>query len=167
MQSVSCRCYNRLASLMRFVFSRRFYILLAIGLVPLSLSWNLPVLRTAVIAFDVLLIGAAIVDYFLSRQLPDGFRIRREFEKRFAIGDASKVSLQIENDTHHTFHLQLKDEYPSEMRLDESREADFSIGPRATAEFFYHLTPPRRGNWPATTRSCIPSRCRPSDLRRA
>jgi uncharacterized protein (DUF58 family) len=132
---------------MRFVFSRRFYILLAIGLVPLSLSWNLPILRTAVIAFDVLLIVAAFVDHFLSRQLPDGFRIRREFEKRFAIGDASKVSLQIENNTKQTFHLRLKDEYPSEMRLDESREADFSVGPRSTAEFFYHLTPSRRGKY--------------------
>lgn len=132
---------------MRFVFSRRFYILLAIGLVPLSLSWNLPFLRTAVIAFDLLLIIGAVVDYLISRRLPDGFQIRREFEKRFAIGDSSKVSLQIENATGSTFHLRLKDEYPSEMRLDESREADFSIGLRSTAEFFYHLTPSRRGNY--------------------
>lgn len=132
---------------MRFVFSRRFYFLLAIGLIPLSLSWNLPLLRTAVIAFDVALILAAFADYFYSRHLPDGFRIRREFEKRFAIGDASKVSILIENATSQTFHLKIKDEYPSEMQLDEGREADFSVGPRETAEFFYHLTPSRRGNY--------------------
>lgn len=132
---------------MRFVFSRRFYILLVIGLIPLSLSWNLPFLRTVVIAFDVVMIISAAFDYFISRRLPDGFRIRREFEKRFAIGDRSKVSLQIENTTGSVFHLRLKDEYPSEMRLDEPREADFSIAPRSTAEFFYHLTPSRRGNY--------------------
>ena len=132
---------------MRFVFSRRFYVLLAIGLVPLSLSWNLPFLRTAVIAFDILLIAAAIIDFFISRRLPEGFRIHREFDRRFAIGDAAKVSLHIENDTSRTFHVDLKDEYPAEMTLDESREAEFTIGPRSTAEFYYHLTPPRRGRY--------------------
>ena len=132
---------------MRFVFSRRFYVLLAIGLVPLSLSWNLPFLRTAVISFDILLIAAAIADFLISRRLPNGFRIHREFDRRFAIGDASKVSLQIENDTSRTVHLNLKDEYPAEMTLNESRQAEFTIRPRSTAEFYYHLTPPRRGRY--------------------
>jgi uncharacterized protein (DUF58 family) len=132
---------------MRFVFSRRFYVLLALGLIPLSLSWNLPLLRTAVIAFDVILIAAAIVDFFISRLLPDGFRIYREFDRRFVIGDAAKVSLKVENDTSRTFTIDLKDEYPSEMTLDESREAEFTLGPRSTAEFYYHLTPPRRGRY--------------------
>jgi uncharacterized protein (DUF58 family) len=132
---------------MRFVFSRRFYVLLAIGLIPLSLSWNLPFLRNAVIVFDVALIAAAIVDFIISRRIPDGFRIHRAFDRRFAIGDAAKVSLNIENDTRRTFHVELKDEYPSEMKLDESREAEFTIGPRSTAEFYYHLTPPRRGRY--------------------
>ena len=40
---------------MRFVFSRRFYILFALGIIPLSLSWNLPVLRSVVLAYDALL----------------------------------------------------------------------------------------------------------------
>lgn len=132
---------------MRFVFSRRFYVLLAVGLIPLSLSWNLPMLRTAVIVFDIFLIAAAIVDYFISQRLPEGFRIHRNFDRRFTIGDPSQVSLLIENDTSRTYRLNLKDEYPAEMTLDESREADFSIGPRSTAEFFYHLTPPRRGRY--------------------
>lgn len=139
LQSISIR--------MPLVFSRRFYLLLAIGLVPLSLSWSLPLIRTAVIAFDVLLIVAAIADYLISRRLPDGFRIRREFEKRFAIGESSKIRLWIENDTSQIIHLRLKDEYPPEMRLEESREAALSMAPRSTAEFFYHLTPPRRGSY--------------------
>jgi uncharacterized protein (DUF58 family) len=132
---------------MRFVFSRRFYVLLAIGLIPLSLSWSVPFLRTAVIIFDIVLIAAAIFDHFLSRRLPDEFRIHREFDRRFAIGDPTRVSLKIENDTSRAFRLNLKDEYPAEMALDESRETDFSIGARSTAEFFYHLTPPRRGRY--------------------
>lgn len=132
---------------MRFVFSRRFFILLAAGLIPLSLSWRMPWLRSFVIAYDALLVAAAVLDYFSSRKLPDGFRIRREFEKRFAIGDPGKVSLHVENDTTRSFRLRLKDEYPAEMKLDEPREAAFTIEPRTTAEFYYHLTPPRRGSY--------------------
>ena len=132
---------------MRFVFSRRFYAFLVIGLVPLSLSWNLPSLRTAVIVSDIALILAAIADFFLSQKLPEGFSIRREFDRRFAIGDASRVSLQIENDTGRAFRLQIKDEYPPQMLLEEEREAEFTLAPRSTAEFFYHLTPPKRGRY--------------------
>ena len=132
---------------MRFVFSSRFYILLAAGLIPLSLSWGWPWLRPFVVAYDILLVIAAIVDYFLSRNLPDGFTIRREFEKRFAIGDPSKISLHVVNDTTRSLRLCIKDEYPAEMKLHEPREAEFTIEPRSTAEFFYHVTPPRRGSY--------------------
>ena len=132
---------------MPFVFSRRFYILLAFALVPLSLSWGLPILRTAVIIFDVSVLVAAVVDYFLSRRLPDGFTIRREFDKRFAIGDKAKVSILVGNATSKAFSLRIKDEYPAEMKLEETREAQFTVKPRSDAEFYYHLTPPRRGNY--------------------
>jgi uncharacterized protein (DUF58 family) len=132
---------------MRFVFSRRFYILLALGLIPLSLSWNLPVLRSVVIAFDILLIVAAIVDYFISRKLPEEFTIRREFDKRFAIGDPTRISLKIENATPRSFRIRIKDEYPPEMILNESREAEFTVEGQTSAEFFYFLMPPKRGNY--------------------
>ena len=132
---------------MRFVFSGRFYILLIIGLVPISLSWNMPFLRTLVFVYDGVLILAAIADYFISRRLPEGFNIRREFDRRFAIGDSSTVRLLIENPTASSFHLQIKDEYPPEMRLNENREADFTIGAHSDAEFTYLLAPPRRGRY--------------------
>jgi len=54
---------------MRFIFSRLFFILLAAGFVPLSLSWNAPWLHYAVLVYDVLLIALALVDYFVSRDL--------------------------------------------------------------------------------------------------
>jgi uncharacterized protein (DUF58 family) len=132
---------------MRFVFSLRFFILLGLALVPLSLSWNMPVLRTAVIAFDIALIAAAIVDYFISRNLPEGFSIRREFGKRFAIGDPNEVNVVIENDSARRLRLRVKDEYPPEMKLEDSREAEVDLDARTTAEFTYRLTPPKRGRY--------------------
>ncbi len=132
---------------MRFVFSRRFFILLAIGFVPLSLSWNFPALRSAVLVYDVLLVSIALADYFTSRKVPEELTITREFGRRFAIGDANQVKLHIENRSPRAFDLQIKDEFPPEMKLTETREAEFMIEAQTSAEFFYNLTPPRRGRY--------------------
>ncbi len=132
---------------MRFVFSRRFYILLAFGVVPLSLAWGVPALQYGVLAFDVILITAALVDYFTSRKLPDEFRISRSFDKRFAIGDATRVSIFIDNGSPRTLNLKIKDEYPPEMKLGEPREAELAVEGHTAAEFYYHLTPLRRGRY--------------------
>lgn len=132
---------------MQFVFSRRFYILFAAGLVPLSLSWTFPVLRWVVFAYDLVLVAVAIVDYFASRTLPSELAVSREFERRFALRDSVKVSLRFDNSTDRRFLLRVKDEYPSEMQLDEAREAEFTLDPHTSAEFYYHLTPLRRGRY--------------------
>ncbi|MFL6373772.1 MAG: DUF58 domain-containing protein [Pyrinomonadaceae bacterium] len=132
---------------MKFTFSRRFYLALSAGFIPLSLAWSLPWLTYFVLAFDLLLITVAIVDYFMSRKDLDKLSLKREFDRRLAIGDAVRVSLGLENAGERNIALRLKDEYPPEMLLDESREAEFSLGPHGTAEFYYHLTPPRRGKY--------------------
>lgn len=132
---------------MRFVFSRRFYILLALGLIPLSLSWNLPALQTAVFFADALLVLAAIADYFISRKLPEDFTVRREFSRRFAIGDETETRLIIENQSPQTLTVQIKDEFPPEMRLNGEREAKFKIEGQSLVRIDYGLTPPRRGRY--------------------
>ena len=132
---------------MRFVFSLRFYILLVAAIAPLSLSWSFPVLRYAVLAFDVLLVAAAVIDYFLSRTLPEEFRISRGFDKRFAIGDPTTVSIFIDNASPRSLRLRIKDEYPHLMTLDQTREAEFTVEAQGTAEFSYNLTPSKRGKY--------------------
>lgn len=132
---------------MRFVFSGRFYLLFAVGLVPLSMSWNIPMIRTGVLVFDILLIAAALADHLMSRRLPDGVAGKRTFDRRFAIGDPTAVTVTAENDTDRPFRCRLKDEYPSEMSIEGEREAETTIPPRQTASFNYSLTPPRRGRY--------------------
>ena len=132
---------------MRFVFSRRFYILFAVGLVPLAMAWTFPVLKYAVIGYDVLLIVAAVIDFVLSRKLLEEFVLRREFEKRFAIGETIKVSLFADNSSAKDLLILVKDEYPPEMVLSETREAEFTVDAQTTAEFFYYLTPKKRGSY--------------------
>lgn len=132
---------------MRFVFSRRFFILLGLGLIPLSISWNLPVLRNAVLAYDIVVFGTAIIDLIVSRKMADGLEIERKFEKRFAIGDSAKVSLMIVNSNETPLHFRIKDEYPPQMKLVEPRQTELTLDSRSTAEFYYHLVPPKRGDY--------------------
>ncbi len=132
---------------MRFIFTRKFYLLLAFGLVPLSLSWSVPVLRWLVLAFDALLLIGALADYFTSRKRSSGLVVGRRFDKRFAIGDPTRVTLEIENPTGRDFDLRIKDEYPDAMQLGETREAEFTVAAQTSAEFFYDLTPPNRGRY--------------------
>lgn len=132
---------------MRFVFSRPFFILLAAGLVALVAAWSFPQVKYAVLGYDVLLILAAIFDIVISRKLPEDFTVHREFDRRFAIGDPTRVSVHFDNPTDSSLHIRVKDEYPAEMTLDETREAEFTIEPQGTAEFYYHLTPKKRGSY--------------------
>ncbi|HEX8651194.1 MAG TPA: DUF58 domain-containing protein [Pyrinomonadaceae bacterium] len=131
---------------MRFVFTKLFYVLLALGFVPLSLSWSRPALRWATLAYDVLLVLAAIIDARLSR-LPSGLQVEREFEGRFAVGAEMQVRVRVLNHTPRSVTLMVKDEYPPEMVLSGGREARMRVEAQTVAALHYGLTPPRRGRF--------------------
>src|ERR687890_1994896 len=113
---------------MRFVFSKLFYALLAVGFVPLSLSWGRPGLRWAALAYDVGLLALAFLDARASR-LPAGLEIFRELGGRFHIGAETEVRVRVENHTPRSFHLKLKDEHPPQFKLAAPREVFLRVGP--------------------------------------
>lgn len=125
----------------------RFYILLGAAIIPLSLSWNLPTVRYIVIGYDALLLLAVVADLLISRQFAKYLSIGRKFDRRFAVGDPSQVSVLTENIADNALDLKLKDEYPAELTLEDPREAEFRIGPRSSSGFYYQLIPSRRGKY--------------------
>ena len=131
---------------MRFVFTKLFYVLAALAFIPLSLSWGRPWLAWLALAYDVLLIAAAIVDARLSR-LPPGFQISREFAGRFAMGAETEVRLELQNASNRSVSLIVKDEYPPQMTLSGMREARIHLDAQGTATLIYGVTPPRRGRF--------------------
>jgi uncharacterized protein (DUF58 family) len=131
---------------MRFVFTKFFYLLMALGLILLSLSWGRPWLRWVALAYDVGLIVLAIVDARLS-QLPKTVRIAREFGGRFAIGAETEVRVNIQNAGAHAVSLVVKDEFPPQMKLSGLREAKVRVDGQTTAALVYGLTPPKRGRF--------------------
>ena len=131
---------------MRFVFTKLFYALMAIGLVPLSLSWNRPMLRWLTLTYDLALIGAAIFDAWNSR-LPKRVGIERHFGGRFAVGAETEVRIEIANRTARNISLIVKDEYPPQMKLSGAREARVGVEAQTSAALVYELTPPKRGRF--------------------
>jgi uncharacterized protein (DUF58 family) len=131
---------------MRFVFSKLFYLLIAAGLILLSLSWGRPWLRWIALAYDLVLITLAIIDASRS-QFPKDVRITREFSGRFAVGAETDVSIHIKNTGAHTISLVIKDEYPPQMKLSGLREAKLRVQGQTSAALIYGLTPPRRGRF--------------------
>ncbi|HSE26348.1 MAG TPA: DUF58 domain-containing protein [Pyrinomonadaceae bacterium] len=131
---------------MRFVFTRLFYLLILFGFLPLSLSWQRPWLRWLALTYDVIILLLAFVDSRLSH-LPPGLIIHRTFGGRFEMGAKTEVRIQVENNTDARAKLQIKDEFPPQMRLTGLREARLEVNPRTSATLIYELTPPRRGRF--------------------
>ena len=131
---------------MRFVFSKLFYALLAVGFVPLSLSWNRPMLRWVTLTYDLGLIALAIFDATNSK-MPARVRIERHFGGRFAVGAETEVRVEIANRLTRDISLIVKDEYPPQMSLSGAREARLDVEAQTTAALVYGLTPPKRGRF--------------------
>jgi uncharacterized protein (DUF58 family) len=131
---------------MRFVFTRLFYVLLAIGFIPLSLSWGRPALRWATLAFDAALLLAALIDARVSRW-PAGVKVLREFGGRFAVGAETEVRVRVLNNTPRAVTLLVKDEYPPQMKISGEREGRMQVGAQMSAVLVYGLTPPKRGRF--------------------
>jgi uncharacterized protein (DUF58 family) len=131
---------------MRFVFTRRFYLLLTLGLVPLSLSWGRPWLRWWTLAFDLALLLLALIDFRISK-LPPAVTIARQFGGRFAVGAEAEVHINVFNPSRRRFVLQVKDEFPPQMRLSGEREGHIDSGPQTSISLTYGLTPPKRGRF--------------------
>ncbi|MEO8435591.1 MAG: DUF58 domain-containing protein [Pyrinomonadaceae bacterium] len=129
---------------MRFVFTRLFYLLLAVGFIPLSLSWGRPWLRWFTLLYDIVLLIAAIIDACTSH-LPAGARITRQFSGRFAVGAETEVRVNVLNSTPQPLSLMVKDGYPAQMKLNGLREAQMRVEAQSSAALVYGLTPPKRG----------------------
>ena len=131
---------------MRFVFTRRFYLFLILGFIPLSFSWTRPWLQTLVFIYDVLLVVMALIDVRLSR-LPETVNITRSFSGRFAVGADTDVSVNVQNHSTRPLTLIVKDEYPPQMILKGIRTAKLRIDGQNSASVVYALTPPKRGRF--------------------
>jgi len=131
---------------LRFVFSTRFFLLLAVGLALLSVGWISRGALYLTLLYDFGLIVAAAVDYFVSDK-PAAFRIERQMEERFAMGAENEVTIRIANRSRRKVSFIVKDEYPSQMELLTPREAQLTIPAGRSRAWRYSLLPTARGKY--------------------
>ena len=132
--------------MLNFVFTTRFFILLAAGIVLLSLGWFSRAALYLVIAYDVLLIVLAAVDYFISERAKD-FQIERAMDERFAMGAENEVAIKVRNRTRRLVKFLVKDEYPSQMELLKPRLASLTVPNNRSRTWKYELLPTARGRY--------------------
>jgi uncharacterized protein (DUF58 family) len=130
----------------RFVFTKLFYLLIALAFIPLSLSWGRSWLRWVALGYNIALLTIAVIDARRSR-LPPGVQISREFGGRFAVGAGNEVRIHVQNGSDRAITLDVKDEYPPQMILNGMREGRIHLEAQSTAMLIYGLTPPKRGRF--------------------
>lgn len=131
---------------MRFVFTTRFFVVLGVGVVLLSLGWLGRGLLYLGVLYDAAIIGLALLDYRASEK-ESSFRIEREIEDRFSMGGANPVRIKVTNRARRPVTFLVKDEHPPELQLLSPREARLTVPPRRTRAWRYDLLPTARGDY--------------------
>ncbi|MGH9842171.1 MAG: DUF58 domain-containing protein [Blastocatellia bacterium] len=106
------------------LFTRRFFILFAIGSLPLFLLWPQFGARSnmkwGLILYDLALLIAAYIDYHRTEKAGQ-FEVKRVMPRRFMIGEENEVQIHIRHTSPRKFSLQIKDEYPPDLELHGDR----------------------------------------------
>ncbi|HKX29051.1 MAG TPA: DUF58 domain-containing protein [Blastocatellia bacterium] len=141
------------------VFTRRFLVLFALGMIPLLGLWSsfgsLTSVKWGLVVYDLLLLAAAGYDY---RRAKSGaqFEVVRHLPRRFMIGKENEVQIQVRYRgplnrlKGREFQLMIKDEYPSELELRGPRLLVAGPGWRGGRERIvvgYHLYAAFRGDY--------------------
>lgn len=130
---------------MNFIFTRRFLILAACAAPLYAGGWLSRTFIMTALTFDGVLVIAAIADYLISES-PSAFKLSRFVERRFQMGTANRVELEIASECGREVSLWIRDEYPPEMEPNE-KEQQLSLGSRRTVRVEYHLFADRRGDF--------------------
>lgn len=131
---------------LNFVFTARFFLLMAGGFALLSLGWVVGGALAATLIYDLALMAIAFLDY-LGSERADQFQVERIMEGRFCMGAENQVTIRISNLSSRTVTFLIKDEYPPEMELLSPRQARLTVPAGRARSFSYRLLPTARGDY--------------------
>src|SRR5262245_10597059 len=98
------------------IFTRRFFILFALSVLPLIFAWGAPSIKWGLISYDLILLTVAYVDYRRIENISQ-IEISRHMPRRFMIGEENEVQITISHRLPRRFTLTIKDEYPPGLEL--------------------------------------------------
>jgi uncharacterized protein (DUF58 family) len=98
------------------------------------------------VIYDAALLTFALVDYYLTEASAD-LEVERHTDERYMMGAENTVTVQARALSGRRLTVRLKDEYPDQMRLVGSREAELRLVPGSRGSFDYALYPTARGSY--------------------
>src|SRR5262249_11293256 len=132
------------------IFTRRFFILFALGVLPLVTVWGAPGVKWGLVAYDLVLLFLACVDYLRTEDVSE-IEIARHMPHRFMIGDDNEVRITCSNGLPLPFTLTIKDDSPPGLELRGDRTLVAAPHRRGTADrqatVGYKLYAAARGNY--------------------
>ncbi len=126
-----------------FVLTRRFFVLLSLGLLPLTLSWLDGRVVWLTAAYNGVLLGAAGLDLKRCEGARE-VRLHRVFDPPVCLGFQNRVRIEISNSAPRRVRVLILDEVPPEsVAIPGPVEAWVDPGGMAAAEYIFR--PVRRG----------------------
>ena len=127
------------------IFTRRFFILLGLGALPLVVTWSWPGAKWLVLAYDAALLLAAWRDYRRAGDVAQ-FGVSRRLARRFMIGAENEVEIAVAGGAPGGAALTAKDDYPPGLELRGERFLRLTPG-RDGAATRYRLFAAARGDF--------------------
>ena len=131
--------------------TRRFVILLALGIAPLLGSYVLGPLAYAAVLWNILLAAAAVVDYLQCPVPTDAVSVVREVTEVLSVAVENPVTIRVRNQTRTPLAVTVRDEPPVTFGYGKEGEAGRQqvrfLPPFETWEYTYHVVPPARGDF--------------------
>jgi uncharacterized protein (DUF58 family) len=129
------------------IFSRRWLLLFALGLIPLLLTGFSRGYLSLALAWDGLLFSLALADWMLFPPL-ETLSIEREVDDKLSLGASNPVRVRIRNGSDVPLHLELRDSPPDSILSDlPGTPFQFALEAGARQAAVYHLTPHARGDY--------------------
>lgn len=125
--------------------SKRFIILVLIGVIPAALSLIPGIGVYALLVYNFLLITLLIIDFTISPKLQH-FNIRRKMDSKLSLSVLNRIDLYIENPVNYRFNARIRDSVPESFKVD-NEIIEFTINPGENKNIFYMVRPTKRGEY--------------------
>lgn len=133
------------------IVTRRFLWLVAIGILPLLLSYAIGPLAYAAVLWNLAIAAAAVIDYLQCPRPDAALAIEREVTDVVSVAAENPVTIKVRNQTKNTVVVQVRDEPPVAFDFGKEgsagREKRFKLAPLQRDEWTYHVVPPARGDF--------------------
>lgn len=128
------------------MFTARFYLLALICPALLILSAALPPLAPVGVVYGV----GMLILVFLDRRNAGNrsqLEIARAHDQKLSLGVPNRVTVRVTSRAPRALQVEIADEVPPLFVGWDKASGNVTVAPRETAEFAYHVRPPRRGDF--------------------